>query len=450
MGNNDIFKSLEEKNEDVKGSINEQYWRNNIKQTHGYFSMLVNETADFLTGKPVTYSTENENLKESFDKYTSRLDKDLYKTAIMARNFNKVFWQVFINEEGNFDYMILDTRTTIPIYQHNGELSAFIKYYYVVDEGKDKLKIEYWTKEGYTEYIENSGSFEMLGSYENNIELVQGEYIDKRQVNSHLDVTKDGEKIQGYNWSQLPFIEFSSNDFNKFDIDNVKTHIDNLDILMTDGLIDMKTFKEIYGAVFGFDSQFSGSDDSERDQAVRDFFSTFRKYGLMFNRSEEGKAEFKTVEIPTEARQYFSSYLEDNIYKFGQSPKKNINQNISNLTGVALKVLQDPLVKKVSYMNLSFIEALNKYVEFLKEYEKIQHNKIIDGEIEFKFNYNFLTNDFETIQGLATSMMMLSKRTILENHPYVVDVDQELQRIEEETDKSLEFAEENKLDSLQE
>lgn len=62
------------------------------------------------------------------------------------------------------------------------------------------------------------------------------------------------------------------------------------------------------------------------------------------------------------------------------------------------------------------------------------------NKITFTFNKSMLMNDLEQIQMINQSPE-LSTRTKLENHPMVSDVEQELERLEEELQNSVDLDE---------
>ena len=54
------------------------------------------------------------------------------------------------------------------------------------------------------------------------------------------------------------------------------------------------------------------------------------------------------------------------------------------------------------------------------------------NEVTFTFNRNIMVNETEVIADIKSSMGLLSKKTLLSMHPYIDDVDAELEQIEDE------------------
>jgi len=52
--------------------------------------------------------------------------------------------------------------------------------------------------------------------------------------------------------------------------------------------------------------------------------------------------------------------------------------------------------------------------------------------IEFIFNRDIMINEKEAIEGCISSVGIISNKTVVSNHPYVTDVDEELKQIEDD------------------
>ncbi len=57
---------------------------------------------------------------------------------------------------------------------------------------------------------------------------------------------------------------------------------------------------------------------------------------------------------------------------------------------------------------------------------------IIDDRVDFIFNRDMMLNESGVISDIVKSVGVLSKRTLIEQHPYVTDVGRELERLFEE------------------
>ena len=63
------------------------------------------------------------------------------------------------------------------------------------------------------------------------------------------------------------------------------------------------------------------------------------------------------------------------------------------------------------------------------------------SEFSLLFNMDMPVNESDVIQNARNSDGLISRRTILENHPWVTDVDEELDRLEKEKQEEMAEAE---------
>ena len=81
---------------------------------------------------------------------------------------------------------------------------------------------------------------------------------------------------------------------------------------------------------------------------------------------------------------------------------------------------------------------------FVEEWAAVKDNKDFSkNEVEFVFNKTMTVNEKELIENCNNSMALLSKATTLAKHPYVENVEDELEKIETEKEE-----EENEYDKM--
>lgn len=411
--NNDILTGvISQKN--VKGTISEQYWREKLKITNNFLSQIIDEKVDYLLGKPPSITSENEQLIERMNLKSS----DLQQTAEYTRLFGKAFWYIYVNENGELKYTLMDTRELIPIYE-KGKLVNMIRYYKSYNNNTPFLKVEFYDENGFLTFHETKNGLVCEQDNINNINIETGKIDIQNSISYYVDTDRYGNVLRKRNFNQIPFIEFKSNFTATPQLNSIKVYIDNIDILLSDASVDIKTFKEIYLQISGFGGHFGDQ------KKVSEFFEVFREYKALLV-DEQGSAEIKTIEIPYEAKNWLITTLENIMYRIANSPRKQMEEKLGNLSGTALKILQNPLRQSVSKMAISIAEGIQNYSLFASQFYNLK------GDVSVTFNYNEMTNDLETIQALTMSQGIISKQTILENHPYVEDVEKELERLNNE------------------
>jgi SPP1 family phage portal protein len=380
----------------------------NNKLPSGWHKLLVDQKTAYLVGDPVTVGSKSdkdiepvtETMGEEFDDALPELVKN-------ASNKGREWLHPFIDEEGNFDYIIIPAEQVIPIYDNSKRknLDAAIRYY-TLDDG-EVTKIELWDHEQVTYY-------EMIGNGE-----------------IYLDVSEDvnpaphffyGEN--GYGWNKVPFIEFKNNEECVSDLVFYKAYVDMYDKIMSDEgntLEDMQSFIYVLKGYEGTD--------------LKQFITDLKRYKVISMSDEQG-AGVDTInsEVPVEATNSYLDRLIQNIYAFGQGVNTNTDKFGNNPTGVALKFLYSLLDMKSNVSERKFAKALEKFVWFVCEYLSISGQGDFDyKDITFTFNKSMIMNETELLDNLMKSSA--STETKLEHDPFVSDVEQEKDRLQKEQDE---------------
>ena len=114
---------------------------------------------------------------------------------------------------------------------------------------------------------------------------------------------------------------------------------------------------------------------------------------------------------------------------------KRVLQEWSEATCIVQKENELAYAQSGRAMDRLFIDAENSAKDLAEVLEKaIQAYSIYigEGEIDIVWNTDKPTNDSEIISSLITSKGIVSDRTLLEQHPWVDDVEEEIRRIEKE------------------
>lgn len=125
--------------------------------------------------------------------------------------------------------------------------------------------------------------------------------------------------------------------------------------------------------------------------------------------------------------------LRKDIFDFGNGVDTQ-STDLGNASGQAIKFRFLDLDLDMSDMANEFNDAINNLLWFIKADIYARTGKDYeDKEINVVFNNDIVVNDSETIENLKNSVGIISKRTLVANHPYVDDVEDEIKQIEKET-----------------
>lgn len=397
-----IFKYVD----DVKIADNDA---TNKKVVSGFHKILVDQKTAYLVGEPMVFGSRTDNHKqlELLTEMIGERWEDTIPELIKGASNKGLEWlHPFVNEDGAFDYMVIPAEQLIPIYDYSRRklLIAAIRFYQLEEE---VIKLEWWTNETVTYY-----------------EIINGQvYLDANaEVNPAPHFT-DAEGLQGKSWGKVPFIEFANNEERLSDLHFYKSEIDSYDELVSDAQNTLNDMQSVILALIGYEGE-----------GLSEFVTNLRRYKAIKLEAGEGHdVKPITVEVPVEAYKTQSDILKENIFMFGQgvNPSPDIIGNAPS--GVALDNLYSLLDMKASILERKFSLALREFMWFIGEYcNQANRGEFDYRDVTFTFNKLILTNEKEIIDMAQQSMGIISQTTILENHPWVKNVEQELKRLKVE------------------
>lgn len=386
----------------------------NKRIVSGFHKILVDQKTAYLVGEPMVFGSRSDNKKhlELLHEVIGERWEDTIPELIKGASNKGLEWlHPFVNEEGEFDYMIISATQFIPIYDYSKRkrLATGIRFYPL---SEDIVKFEVWTDEDVT-------YFEMI-----NNEIVLDANV---EVNPAPHFT-DAEGVQGKSWGRVPFIKFANNEEELSDLHFYKSEIDAYDELVSDAQNTLSDMQSVIMALIGYEGEDLGG-----------FLTNLRRYKAIKLEAGEG-SDVKpiTIDVPVDAYKMQSDLLKENIFAFGQgvNPSPDIIGNAPS--GVALTNLYSLLDMKASILERKFALALREFMWFVGEYSSLANVGEFDyRDVTFTFNKLLLTNETEIIDMAQKSSGIISQATILENHPWVKDAAQEKERLKLEQQEQM-------------
>ena len=133
------------------------------------------------------------------------------------------------------------------------------------------------------------------------------------------------------------------------------------------------------------------------------------------------------IEIPVEARKTILEILEKRIYKAAQSLDMD-NSNFGNSSGVALKFFYRKLELKAGLLQIEFERGFNQLIRAILQYLGITEYKTINQT----WTRNMISNDLENAQIAVESKDVISDETIIKNHPWVENPEDEYKKVKKQ------------------
>jgi len=383
----------------------------NHQVPHNWHKLLVDQKVSYLLGKPLTVSAEpeefqkliNEHLDEEFDDKIKEVGKN-------SSNKGVEYLHPYINEAGEFKFVILPAEQVIPIYDtdYQETLVGFIRYYPVYVNEEKRLRAEFWTKEDVTYYVQDpSGLFQL--------ESMEGQ--DNPSAHYYIDGT-------GYGWDAVPLIEFRNNEERYPDLKYYKKLIDVYDMVVSDMTNDLAGVQKLIYVLRGYGGQ-----------DLNEFMANLRYYRAI-KTDGQGGVDLLQADIPVEAIEKYLEKAEENIFLFGQGANIKTDRFGQSPSGVALKFIFHLLDQKADTMARKFSFAIKGFIWFLKEYLSITGQYTAPegalNSVHVTFNKSMLVNELEKVQIALQSEGLASRETRVANHPWVENEHEELKKLDEE------------------
>lgn len=383
----------------------------NNKIPHGWHKLLVDQKAAYLVGQPINFSADDKTLTEFINEYLGeKWDDTANELVVAASNKGKEWLHPFIDEDGEFDFMQIPAEQCIPVYadKRQKKLEYMIRYYPHVYVDDETIRVELWDDKQTFYYVKVNGEFIPDPSVEINPE-------------PHFTYGTDKAR-KGYGWGRVPFIKFRNNEQEKGDLAYYKQLIDAFDKRVSDNQNTLDEIQELIFILKGYEGQ-----------SLSEFTRNLKQYKAINVDGEYAGVDTIQAEMPIASIDSHLDRLRESIFMFAQGVDVGTDKFGNSPSGIALKFLYSLLELKASTLERKFRPALQELIWFLCEYLKMSGKGEFDyKEVDFTFKRTMMVNELENAQIAQTSAGIISKKTILANHVWVDDLEQEMERLEEE------------------
>ena len=413
---NDILDRKMYRYEDEQPVLDET--KTNHKLAHGFMHEFVDDKVNYLLSRPYAMKCKDTAyLKLVQNTLGKRFQHRIVQLGTECSNKGIAWSYQYIDASGQFRTMRIPSEQLIPLWFDNDheELQAMIRYYPVeVYEGKERkyvTKIEYHTQDG-VEYYEQDKDGEII--------LDAEKYLDQPEDGGLLipHFTIDNEPGT---WERIPFVPWKNNDYELPDLQFIKTIIDDYDLTRSDVSNLIADLRSLIYVLKGYD----GEDLSTfmRDLAYY--------HGIKVD--EDGGVDTLNPKIDIEAASKHFEQLQKDIYRFGQAVDKGQDKLGNSPSGVALRFIYSGLDLKCNNLEDSFKWSFEQLIYFVNKYlEVTKKGTTSDREISIVFNRDIDINESQAITDCQNSKGVISDRTIIANHPWVENVEEEIGQIEKE------------------
>ncbi|MGO0885062.1 phage portal protein [Clostridioides difficile] len=389
----------------------------NNKIVDNKYANLVDQKVNYLLGKPLTFQTKNEIynslLKDIFNKKFLRAFKNLCEDSL---NGGISWLHPYYSEEGKLSFKRFPSYEVLPFWKDSEHtiLDFAVRLYevkaYSGANEKTIEKVEVYSKEGIKRYI------------------LQGMTLiaDSESPYSSYLVVETDDIHEELNWDRIPLIPFKYNNKEIPLIKRVKSLQDGINIMLSDFENNMQEdARNTILVLQNYDGQNLG-----------EFRKNLAQYGAVKVRTVDGAVgDLKTLEIKVNSDNYKSilevfkkALIENGRGYDAKDDRMNGNPNQMNIQSMYSDIDLD-----ANGMETEFQASFEELLWFVNMHLlNTGQGNYENEEVEIIFNRDILINETESINNCQNSVGLLSEETIVSQHPWTIDVKQELEKKEKE------------------
>lgn len=377
----------------------------NNKLPHDYRGYIVNQAVGYLWGKPLAYQidklkydentlkTYNEalslfNIRNAIDDADSELGKLMSICGYAAR-------LLYVDKEGEHGVVVIPPWEVVFILSSDGNRYGMRYYKVTVQEGteqKERTRVEWYDGTNVSFFVENEN----------------GDYI-----------PDPDEEMKEHTYDYVPLILFQNNDEEKGDFEKVEAIIDAYDKNRSDSVNEIETFANAYMGFKGV-------------TVDKETIDTAKQTGA-FEVPEDGDVFFITKNINDTFVENTRKNLNEDIHKFSAS----VDMADEKFSGSAQSG-ESRKWKLIDLENKAGTKA-RKFGKGLREQFKVLCSAWNKKGIQLDYLYIYwefkrnLPIDLAYIGEYASKLKGVhSDRTLLEQIPYIEDIDYEIAIMKEE------------------
>jgi len=369
------------------GNLVEDETRSNIKISHPFFTELVDQEVQYmLSGKNGFVKSDDPELQSIMDErfnYNEDFLAELYEliTGTVSKGFDYMY--AYKNRDDQIAFEWADSLGVVEVdgkYTSDGK--DYVIYHFIERIGKDRTKVEriqVWDDEAtYFFYSTKEG------------EILDEPSTDERP-NPRPHILYKRENDENTYYDSLGFIPFFRLDNNRKKLSGlhpIKGLIDDYDLMSCGLSNNLEDASEYLVVVKGF----QGDNLEELMQNVK----TKKHIGV--NGDSGGDVEFKTVDIPYQARKEKLDLDEKNIYRFGMG-FNSAQLGDGNITNIVIKsryALLDLKCNKLEVRLKQFMRHILKVV--LQEINQQEETDYQSKDVYFDFEREIMTNALDNAQ----------------------------------------------------
>lgn len=369
----------------AEGKLIEDKTRSNIKISHPFFTELVDQEVQYmLSGKDGFMRSDIPELQNLLDEYFNENEdftSELYEvlTGCVSKGFEYMY--AYKGEDDRIKFQCADSMGVVEVRARDTDDNTdYVIYWYVdrINEDGEKIKrIQVWDSEQtyYYNQVDNG-----------EITFDTDEKLNPRPHTIYRKDKDDSLYYEGFGF--IPFFRLDNCRKQFSGLKPIKALIDDYDLMSCGLSNNLQDASEYLVVVKGF----QGDNLDELITNVK----TKKHIGV--DGDDGGDVEFKTVDVPYQARETKLKLDETNIYRFGMG-FNSAAMGDGNITNVVIKSRYALLDLKCNKLEIRLKQFLRKILKVvLKEINEMNDTDYQQKDVYLEFEREVMTNALDNAQ----------------------------------------------------
>lgn len=384
------------------------------------FEKLVDQKTNYLLGKPFVIDSDDKTyvklLKNVFGKRFHKLLRKAGREAMLCG----ICWLFpYYDNMGRFSFKVFSGSDVYPDWldDEHTQVQRAVRIYQkkVFEKGSTTPKFidkaEIYDTEGIWTYVWESGSLKPDPDC------------------PHISYTVlDGK---AYNWERVPLIPIKYNDDETPLLNHVRCLQDGINLMLSDFENNMQEdARNTIIVLKNFDGENLG-----------EFRRNLATFGAIKVRSDgEAGGGVDTLTITVNAENYKSvlELLKKAIIENGKGFDAKSDRLGANPNQMNIQSMYSDIDLDANGMEVELQAAFDDLLWFVDCHLSHKNGaNYFDEPADIIFNRDILINESQVIEDIKNSVGILSKKTLVSQHPYVDDIEEELKRIKEEEQEEM-------------
>ena len=381
---------------------------NTIIKDNQYSRALDQKRNYVLSNKPNINSKNKEAVKYLDDFVDKRFMRTLNRIAIDSYN-TSIGWMYLSTDGKDIKYKRLDPMTVIPEWSDDNHesLDAVIRVVTETEFENSKLEVKSYV------YLYTLNFIKVFDYKDGRLKYLKDEQY----------LEKDGTL---YSYKKLPFVYFKQpNEITL--LERVRCLQDALNLLLSNYADNL--FENPMNSILVL-KNYEGEDLAEFREKLAQYSA------IKVRTADESQGGVDTLEVTVNAENY--KVIIELIKKAIAHNARSLyldNDRTSNAPNTLnIKAMYSDMELDANDLELEFAASFEYLFSWISEIISIDFS-----DVDVNFKRSIMVNDESTIEMIRDSVGIISEETLIAEHPFVENVNEELKKIEKEKEKSLEY-----------